>query len=181
MFVKTFHDVVINEFPASAISVVILRRSMDRVLKSLLEQGYFTGANTLWPLWMYAPEGPRLLAKAPKPIEEFDATDRAIGYLFDIEARLQQFRVDYPGIKAVDAWLEEIRENEPATALLKNLGLKPTATTKAVLGKPTNERTTSRVREVDIEECQMRIRSYFHECQEAGVWAPDLNAVLLES
>ena len=180
MFVKTFHDVVINEFPPGSIQVVVLRRSLDRVLKSLLELGYFTGADTDWPLWMYVPEGAALLARPPRPIQQLDDVDRAIGYLFDIEARLQQFRTAYPGIKTVQAQLEEIQTEEGAAKLLRELGLQPSPATSAVIGKPTNERTTSRVTEVDIDECRFRIRTYHSLCREAGVWAPDLDSLLLD-
>ena len=181
MFIKTFHDVVINEFPPDAVSVILLRRSLDRVLKSILELGYFTAANSHWQLWMHQPVGTNLLAKPPRNIEELDDTDRAIGYLFDIEARLQNFRISYPGINTVDVWLEDIQESDGAHALLNRLGLKTTATTQVVAGRPTNQRTASRVAEISLAECRQRILRYHHLCIESGTWTPDLSSRLLEA
>ena len=178
MFIKTFHDVVINEFDQSDLSVVLLRRRLDKVLKSFLELGYFTQDNNDWVHWMHLPHGVNLVAQPPGSIENFDDVDRAIGYLFDIEARMQRFPVEYPGINVVEAAIEEISTNEGAERLLGQLGLKSTLHTQIVAGHRTNSRTTLKLREVDIDECRSRIVAYHGRAEEGrGICSRYLPAV----
>jgi hypothetical protein len=178
MFIKTFHDVILNEFDPKGISVVILRRSLDKVLKSMLELGYFTPDNADWPLWMHLPQGSQLVAQTPQPIQELDDIDRAIGYLFDIEARQQAFASEHPDLDIVETRIEEIQTLDGGRGLLEQLRLKPGHRTDAVVGVRTNVRTSSRVRSIDIQECRARIVDYHSQGVEQGIWVPDIDTVM---
>ena len=144
MFIKTFTDVVLNEFDPAGLSVVVLRRSLDQVLKSLLDLGYFTSSTDEWRNWMHVATGPQVLAHAPAPIEENDEVDRAIGYLFDIEARQQAFVRDNPGINVVEVRLPEIQSIDTATQLLADLRIKATDRLSEVVGRPSNQRAVAK-------------------------------------
>ena len=128
---------------------------------------------------MHLPHGANLLARPPDPISKMDDTDRAIGYLFDIEARMQRFSVDHPGLNIVPATISNISSIEGAEALLRQVGVKPTEATQAIAGRPTNKRTAAKLHQVDLEECRSRILAYHDRALRAGVFAPDI-ALLLE-
>ncbi len=178
MFIKTFHDVVLNEFDPQGISVLVLRRSLDQVLKSLMDLGYFTADNSHWASWMHLPHGANVLARPPEPIEQLDDIDRAIGYLFDIEARLQRFVTDHPGLDVVEVSLGDISTPEGGRELLTKLRLRATERTAAIAGSATNVRANAKQRAFDLAECRSRIFDYHARAQRAGLWVPDLSRLL---
>jgi FkbM family methyltransferase len=178
MFIKTFADVVLNEFDPTGLSVVVLRRSLDQVLKSLLDLGYFTSSNDDWRHWMHVATGPQVLAHAPAPIDEHDDVDRAIGYLFDIEARQQAFVRDNPGINVVEVRLPEIQSVDGASRLLADLRIKATDRVSEVAGRPSNQRAVAKSGARDIADLRRRITGYHRRATDQGLWVPDLDAVL---
>lgn len=181
MFIKTFQDVVVNEFDQRWLSVVVLRRSLDLVLKSLLNLGYFTAGNDDWRQWMHLAHGEFVLAKAPGAFEELDDVDRAIGYLFDIEARQQKFVESHPDLNVVEVGLDEIRPLDGARDLLTRLRVKPTARLEQVAGQASNQRATSKLAGWDLAEMRRRIVDYRNRAEGEGLWVPEIEPLLSES
>lgn len=159
MFIKTFHDVVVDYF--TNIRIVSLRRDLSQVLRSFVELGYFTSEDPHWPLWMHDPlvnsglEG-RWPGGAP------DAIDRAIAYLFDIEARREHFEAGHPEL-VVRAQLDAITKPDGARHLFDALHLPWSAEAERVCGQRENTRQhlkRLRGRPISIQECADRIDRY---------------------
>ena len=178
MFIKTFHDVVVNEFDPEGLAVVVLRRSLDQVLASLIELGYFTAHNDDWRHWMHVARGAGVVAASPEPFAELDDIDLAIGYLFDVEARQQQFVTDHPGLRVVEADIAEIGGADGAARLLTELRIRPTERLEEVAGRATNLRSANRITQVPLAEMRSRILDYHHRAADQGRWAPDLTRLL---
>jgi hypothetical protein len=161
MFIKTFYDVVLDEFPRS--KVVILRRSLAQTLKSFVELGYFTPANQNWPKWMSSPNAKTAALPATGPDSGLDGVDLAIAYLLDIEARIQRMRQQYPNVATLDMRLEDLTNPTAVDRLFDWLGLTPSKTTADMLSQKINAKDEIKRKlgsAVSLDWCQQRIDAY---------------------
>jgi hypothetical protein len=175
MFIKTFHDVVMEHFRDCDIRVIVLRRYLPAVLKSFITMGYFSDRNTVWPAWMPLPGTCDSAFLPPQPPE--DQYDLAIGYLLDIEARIERFRSCYPGAVLLETSLESLQAAEHVMSLFAGLGLQPSARTAAVTGRITNMRSARKAAiglDTTLEYCRRRIEAYLENCVRLGAVVPPL-------
>ncbi len=176
MFIKTFYDVVCDALP---VEVIHLRRDAARVLKSMIELGWFSPRNEVWPAWLSSPNAVTAVAKPLGPDDELDQYDRCIAYLHDIEARADAFRRQRPEVAVHEIDLEDIVEATGAHALFRRLGLEPTERTAAVVGRVINRREAVKERianPADLDECRRRIADYAARAAAAGLGLPPLRA-----
>jgi hypothetical protein len=177
MFIKTFSDVVMEAFQDCNIHVIVLRRYLPAVLKSFINMGYFSARNRVWPAWMHLP-GTCGSAFIPLESDQVpDQYDLAIGYLLDIEARVQQFRMRYPDCVLVETSLEALQDIESIEALFAGLHIHPTERTRDMTGRITNQRVARKAQigiETTLEYCQERIDVYLENCAKHGVAVPPL-------
>jgi hypothetical protein len=139
MFVKTFADVVFEEFQHQRLSVVVLRRNIINVAKSFFELDFFGPGGGHWPAWMISPTAPE--SAFPLSAEEItDQFDLIFGYLADIENRTERLRQETPAVNWVDARLEEITTLRGATELFKQLSLAPPAKLEKAIATTINTR-----------------------------------------
>jgi hypothetical protein len=179
MFIKTFFDVVLDEFP-TCVDVIVLRRKLSYVLKSFLELGYFSDQNSAWPNWMSSPNAVTAAIPCVDRDENLDQCDRCIAYLIDIEARALRFCQDYPHVKVHPVRLESFSSFEFVERLFSTLNLTPTSRTKKVFQKTFNakeQRKQSINQSVDIQYCQDRINSYIQRATAMGIKVPDSLAI----
>lgn len=118
LFITNFFDVVIEELTNyhCKIDVVILRRNLSDVLKSLIRTKFKTQATD----WYHEPTDKIATLPAPplKRAEHF-----ALWYLYDIEAKVHEFRRRYPSINLVEVRLEELKNRTQIEAFLNLLHL----------------------------------------------------------
>ncbi|NCG36504.1 MAG: hypothetical protein GWP48_03125 [Actinobacteria bacterium] len=139
MFVKTFADVVFEEFQHQRLSVVALRRNIIDVARSFFELDFFGPSGGQWHGWMIPPTAPE--STFPLAAEEIaDQFDLIFGYLADIENRTERLRQETPAVNWVDARLEEITTLRGATELFEQLSLKPPAKLEKAIATTINTR-----------------------------------------
>lgn len=175
MFIKTFFDVVMEAFKDHEIDIIILRRNLPQVLKSFITMGYFSEANQVWPGWMHVPGICNCIFRPPAISGDPDQYDLAIGYLLDIEARAQHFKLCYPNCRIHEVKLELIQSPDEVIAFFTDLRLSPTVATLDMLGKYFNERTHRKTQigiRTTLEYCEQRIQEYLQKCRDQEIEVP---------
>lgn len=173
MFIKTFFDVVVDEFKDD-IRVVILRRKIPLVVKSFVELEYF-GKNAESYKWMTRSDA---VTRAVDPISSFDSMDifdRTISYLIDIEARAERFKQQYPDVLTVDVKIDELNDIDKVREMFSILGLEPSDDLSNVVDVPVNQRHQRKKtfrRKVSFDEACDRIDSYISRAKAAGIQIP---------
>ena len=175
MFIKTFFDVVIQEFPK--VEVIILRRYLPKILKSFIELGYFSERNKHWKFWMSSPNASTAAIRCIDVDENLDQWDLSIAYLIDIEARAKRFQQEYPNIKTHEVRLESLNDFTNVKSLFKALNITPTETTKKLCGQQINQRKNAKKKysseqEVSYSYCQERIEKYIQKAQDLKIQIP---------
>jgi hypothetical protein len=172
-FIKTFYDVVLEEF--QNVEVIVLRRALARVLKSFVELGYFTERNPNWPKWMSSPNAATAALPAIAPDEELDQFDRCIAYLIDIEARGERFKTEYANVPTHDVRLEDLNKIDNVEGLFARLGVRSTSATKKLVGQVVNEkqrRKSSVTNPTTLDECERRLAQYIAKARARGIKLP---------
>lgn len=180
MFIKTFWDVVADEFDHEQLDVIILRREFTRTLKSFVELGYFTALNRAWPEWMSSPAAVTAAIRSVGPDESLDQYDLCIAYLIDIEARALRFQRDLPDVRVHEVRLEALNEPAGVDALFGSLAIEPTKKTTQLVGSAVNQREKRKTRfdnPTSIEYCQERVDGYLRRLEDLGVDVPQTLAL----
>lgn len=174
MFIKTFFDVVIDEF--KNVEVIILRRDIAHILKSFIELNYFTGRNEAWKDWMTSPNTRSHAIDCIDRDEILDQYDLCIAYLIDIEARIQRFLKEYPHIPVHMVRLEQLNDIENVKKLFDALHITMTPETYRVIGEKMNIRE-KRKKEFDthstLKYCRERIIEYMKIANLKGIKIPN--------
>lgn len=137
MFVKTFADVVFDEFEHQRLSVVVLRRDPIDTARSFFELDYFGPSRRTWEDWMIPPTAPRALFHLDRT-EVTSQFDLIFGYLVDIHARTEHFRAMTPAVNWVAMTLDELSTVAGASALFATLQLRPPADLDERVDRPVN-------------------------------------------
>lgn len=177
MFIKTFYDVVMENFQDCSIHVIILRRYLPAVLKSFINMGYFSERNHVWPSWMHLPGTCDSAFIPPESTTAPDQYDLAIGYLLDIEARVQRFTTRYPGCTLLNARLEALQEAENVAALFASLDIQLSARTLPMTGRIINARSARKAAigiDTTLDYCRRRIDVYLENCARNRIPVPPL-------
>lgn len=124
MFIKTFADVVFDEFDHDGISVVCLRRDLLDVAKSFFELDEFGPVRRPWHDFVAPPTA--RASRFPLAIEEVNSQfDLIFGYLVDTVVRTTEFRQATPRVHWLDAALADISTAEGVALMFGELGLDP--------------------------------------------------------
>ena len=178
MFIKTFFDVVLEDF--HNVAVIILRRELALVLKSFVELGYFSSRNPRAFQWMSSPNAATAALPAIGPDATLDQFDLCIAYLLDIEARGERFKSEYPTVPTHEVRLEQLNEVTYVEELLRRLGLTPTAATRELCGRAINQRQPRKqdiANPTTVEECRQRLADYIRRAEDRGIKIPAATAL----
>lgn len=173
MFIKTFFDVVLEDF--SDVAVIVLRRDLALVLKSFIELGYFSPLNPLSFSWMSSPNAVTAAMPAIGPDAALDQFDLCIAYLLDIEARTERFKAEYPGVRTHEVRIEQLNEPDEVEKFFEQLGVTTTAATRELSGRISNERQARKERAKNPtteHECRKRLANYIEKAQDRGIKIP---------
>ncbi len=172
-FITTFYDVVLEDF--QKIDIVILRRDLALVLKSFIELGYFSPRNPLSYQWMSSPNAVTAALPALAPDSALDQFDLCIAYLFDIEARTERFKREYPAVPTHEVRLEQLNDIDFVSDFFGALRLTQTPATKELCGRAVNERRERKAKidnQVSLPQCRERLVSYIAKSEAGGVKLP---------
>ena len=139
MFVKTFADVVLDEFNHDLITVIDIHRPLTDLVTSMIALGWFTAYGPAWRDWLIPPTAPgskfRLDAN-----DITGRTDLALGYILDSAIRTRALRSTTPNVRWVDLTIADLRTEDDVIKLFKRLQLRTTPATWEVAFTPVNER-----------------------------------------
>lgn len=175
MFIKTFFDVVIQEFPK--VEVIILRRYLPKVLKSFIELGYFSEKNQSWKFWMSSPNAATAAIPCINTDQNLDQWDLCIAYLIDIEARAMRFKAQYPNIKTYEVRLESLNNFTKVTSFFEEINITPSEETKAIYSKHINQRPEIKKKygknqNISLSYCRERIKQYIEKARVLKISIP---------
>jgi len=139
MFVKTFADVVFDEFQHERISVVVLRRDPVETARSFFQLDFMGPRPRAWYHWLIPPTAPQ----SAFPIDPGDIEDQfdlIFGYLVDIENRTERLRGLAPAVDWYDTTLADIGTVEGAAAMFERLKLTAPSDLEEVVSTPVNTR-----------------------------------------
>jgi hypothetical protein len=124
MFVKTYADVVLDEFNLGELIVLDLRRDVASLAKSMMERGWFSPAAPDWPDWLIPPTAPG--AKFPIDEEHIEGRlDLVLGYIADHELRRRELRASNTDLRWVELDVSDLAEPDGVAGLFKELGVVP--------------------------------------------------------
>ncbi len=167
MFIKTFHDVVLEEF--HNVEVVLLRRDLAHVLRSFVEMGYFSNRNAYWDKWMSSPAAATAALRPRREYSTLDQFDRCIAYLLDIEARGARFRREYRHVPVHEVQLDSLDQYSAVEELFAALRISTTSKTEGACRQRINERNAVKQQinnPTTLETCHARLERYLKEVQQ---------------
>ncbi len=174
MFIKTFYDVIINDF--DNVEVILLRRKLPELVRSFAELNYFTSENSAWQRWMTSPLAKTRAINCVEPYDDLDHFDKTIAYLIDIESRAYRFQKEFPHIKVHQLYLDRFNEFNYVEQLFENLKIGITERTKIIFEKKINTRKDKKLKfnhSVDITYCSNRINEYIKKAEFQNISLPD--------
>jgi hypothetical protein len=186
MFIKTFFDVVLQDFRHENLAVITLRRRLAHVLKSLVECDFSPRAaeriSSRPPggLWFSSPNAVTAAIRCIGADHELDQYDLCIGYLIDIEARAVRFQRAYPWIRNIALRVEALGDFDNVERLFQQLGIEPTNATRDAYRERVNlkEGVKQRAnRAVDLAYCERRIEQYLQKAASLGIEVPNTMAI----
>ncbi len=174
MFIKTFFDVVVQEFPK--VKVIILRRYLPKVLKSFIELGYFSDRNRHWKFWMSSPNAVTAAIPCIDVDQNLDQWDLSIAYLIDIEARAKRFQQEHPEINIYEVRLEALNNFTNVESLFEQLNITLTDATQKMYSQKINHRTNKKKyssgQDISLSSCQERIEKYIQKAHDLNIPIP---------
>ncbi|NEQ72304.1 MAG: hypothetical protein F6K23_03950 [Okeania sp. SIO2C9] len=175
IFIKTFFDVVAQEFPK--VKVIIMRRYLPKVLKSFIELGYFSERNRHWKFWMSSPNAVTATIPCIDVDQNLDQWDLSIAYLIDIEARAKRFQKEYPEINTYEVRLEALNNFTNVESLFEQLNITSTDETQKMFGQKINQRENkkkySSEQGTSLSYCQERIEKYIQNSHDLNIPIPN--------
>ncbi|MGH7966962.1 MAG: hypothetical protein ACRERD_34925, partial [Candidatus Binatia bacterium] len=172
MFIKTFQDVVVREFPS--VGVIILRRKLPEVLKSFIELSYFH-ENKTWADWMSSPNAATAAIRCIDTDHKLDHYDKCIAYLIDMEARANRFKREHPGIRTHEVTVYDLNSRQFIERFFADLGILPTRRTYKIVGEPVNQKQQVKASVQNwttIDYCKARIQNYIAKAHALGIDIP---------
>jgi len=173
MFIKTFCDVVVDDF--RDVDVIVLRRDPAAVLKSMIELMWFSNASNTWQAWASVPGGANSASLPVAHERELDQFDRAISYLVDIEARTSRFIATHPRVSCQSFQLEEITTPRGARAMFEALALPWSDQAERQSRQVVNARSDIKAyygNITSLETCRARIHDYVQRALTLGIDIP---------
>ncbi len=140
MFIKTFADVIFDEFQHERLNVVVLRRDPIDVARSMFNLDYLGPLPAAWEDWLLPPTAPES-AFPLDPEDIVDQFDLIFGYLVDIENRTDRFRTLAPAVTWIDAWLEHLASRDGALQLFERLDVPTPDDLDDILADQPNRKT----------------------------------------
>lgn len=174
MFIKTFFDVVLDEFKQK-VGAVILRRPISQTLKSFYELDYSFGKFEEIFNWMTRADAVTAAIKCIKPFKAMDEFERTIAYLIDIEARAVRFSNVYKQNRIYNVKLSELNDIQKVKEMFGFFGMKLKNDTCSAVGKKANERTQHKdkvKRPIELNYCVERCHQYIKEAERMGIKVP---------
>jgi hypothetical protein len=124
MFVKTYADVVLDEFNLGELIVLDLRQDVASLAKSMMERGWFSPLAPEWPDWLVPPTAPG--SRFPIAEERIEGRlDLVLGYIADHELRRRELRASNTELRWVELDVSDLAEPDGVAGLFEGLGIVP--------------------------------------------------------
>lgn len=189
-FKSWFYDVVLDELPSSgySVTVVVIRKYVAAVLKSLYETGYFTSRDGY--NWMETAAGvnSNLKIEALQNDAELDAFEKIQSYLFASEARFRHILNTYGwydwtrrdsrrSVRFIQTRSELLYSRNGSLELLRQLNLEPSSATDKLIGIVADKYRAGtgkrRKMRTTLRECENRVREFLSKVRPSSVEIDD--------
>jgi hypothetical protein len=156
LFVKTFADVVFDDFNHHQISVIALHRPLVPLAASMLSLGWFSPMAPAWPDWLLPPTAPE--SRFPIPADRVEhRLDLIVGYILDTDLRTRELRARTPEVDWIDVDIRTLKDRETVRDLLRRLGTSPTDETwESHRGSANRKAQQKRHRRVGLPAAEVR-------------------------
>jgi hypothetical protein len=178
-FKSWMYDVLLDTLPAHgyAVDVIVLRKYIPAVVKSLYNTGYFTERDGYNWMETTASVNAVLPSLSDRNDSGLDAYDKLISYVLNAEALSRMLMKRYASsARFVECRSEHIYSRDGALFLLAQLDISPSLKTLAVAGVPVDKygnRNQGGGRfDTTVAECERRFADYTRRCREAGIELP---------
>jgi len=179
-FKSLLWDVVLNELSENyRVDVVIIRRHIPAVMKSLYQLGWFSTNRNAYE-WMETCNSVNSYVRSlVENDRQQDAFDNLMSYIVNTEGFAQFFKnVSRSNVNVVihEYRSESIYTKKGVLQLIRDLNLQPTALTHKLAGEPLDKHTTKQKNavKVTLAECELRARQYIAKAAEKDIHLPDL-------
>lgn len=175
-FSTLWHDVIFDGVAGSELVVIILRRFAARVLKSLLDLGWFHGRDG--NAWMVTAYSVNTLTQPVAPENQASPFQLIIGHLLNVElyALRIKARCLKLGYKVIELRSDQLFGDHDAVGSLLTqcgLGAGPDAMLEAT-SEETNKPTTRNKRfDFPLDECVRELDAYLGHCARADILVPE--------
>lgn len=167
--------------PACPIKVVVLRRYLPAVTRSLANIGWSAEPDPRSCLWCRTSNWVNSFVRAPASDKKMTQLERLTSYVVSTEAFAQEFAgrfKELPNVEIIEVRTEELfTDSDVAFQLLARLGLTPTNLTRAVasgavLDKFCQDGKFAPKKTVTLNEAEAAARKYLMACAAKGIQMP---------
>jgi hypothetical protein len=178
-FKSWFYDVVLDNLPRQgyAVDVIVLRKYIPAVVKSLLKTGYFStrdGYN-----WMETANGVNSLIRPLGRDESLDAYDKVISYVINAEVVTRRIMNTYNGsARFLETRSETLFGKQGTLDILRALELRPSSRTVGIAGTRVDKYSvngphkSTKSEAASLAVCERRVDQYLEQCAAAGIALP---------
>lgn len=151
MFLKTYADVVLDEFNLGELIVLDLRRDVTSLAKSMMDRGWFSPLAPAWPNWLIPPTAPGAMFPID-PERVGGRLDLVLGYIADHELRRRELLANAPELRWVEVDTSRLAQPDGAAWLFQELGMRPRKRAWRELTRRERRRSSKRHRESHSED-----------------------------
>lgn len=176
LFSTLWHDVVLDLCSGRDLTVIILRRNAQEVLKSLLDLGWFHARDG--NDWMVSAYSVNSLVRPLGPEREASPFDLVAGYLLNIELYAQRIRnrCQERGHQVIELYSGQLFGNtQMVMDLFAGCGLQSDPVKlEAIAATGKNKaRTRNKGFDIPLDVCARELDQYLRRCVDNGVEVPD--------
>mmetsp|Transcript_25672 Transcript_25672/g.64088 ORF Transcript_25672/g.64088 Transcript_25672/m.64088 type:complete len:624 (+) Transcript_25672:3-1874(+) len=174
-FKSWFYDVVLDELRDTfEVHVLIIRKYIPAVLKSLYETGFFSKRNGY--TWMETANSVNAVMKPLAHDDGLDAFDLLLSYILNTEMVTRKMMENFDAVEFLEIRSEDIYSADGALHLLELLDLQPTEETHRIAGKRIDKYMENSEKSVaektNMTYCEERLGAYLERASKLGIEIP---------
>lgn len=180
LFCTLWQDVILDTLSEHDVTVLILKRSLSEVLKSLLDLGWFTTRDGHY--WMVTAYSVNSLIRPVIPSHEATPADFVISYLLNVEmyGQLITQRCVESGHRVIEVYSKELFGNQKNILdLLVKCGLRPNTEKLSKLSDEKYNKAGMRKKLFDtpLDSCMNNLQEYIDKCGANAIELPALPCI----
>jgi hypothetical protein len=178
MFAKTFYRQAIKSF-GDKIKIIHLKRDPVKVATSFYRIGSIPGKTYRGKLYLLDPNDSYNLLPIPNILnsEEFnDDLYKCIWYWYEMEARIQKMKIDYPRVKFYQINIESLNNFDKSYHMFNSLEIRvDVEKLKNLVGVQSNRKDDENINKISLEKSRLMHEKLFNKMKEK--FGPDFKFI----